>query len=122
MKRHAVVLSVMFLISSYAFTAEMKFVNKPNKKAAAAEKKAHYRKDCVMMKHGKMMMMKDGHIMMMPEETIMPNGVKVMNDGSCELKNGKKMTAMKEGDCLDGNGNMMRHSETKCYVDTKKQL
>jgi hypothetical protein len=62
------------------------------------------KKDCVIMKDGKMMMMKDGKMMDMDKDMTMSNGTVCMKDGTCKMKNGKTMK-MKEGD--------------KCYMDGK---
>ena len=62
------------------------------------------KKDCVMMKDGKMMMMKDGKMMSMDKDMTMSNGTVCMPDGTCKMKNGKTMM-MKNGD--------------KCYMDGK---
>ena len=71
-------------------------------------KMGHMKKDCVMMKDGKMMMMKDGKMMEMDKDMTMTNGTVCMKDGTCKMKNGKTMM-MKEGD--------------KCYMDgTMKKM
>jgi len=62
------------------------------------------KKDCVMMKDGKMMMMKNGKMMDMDKDMTMSNGTVCMTDGTCKMKNGKTMK-MKNGD--------------KCYMDGK---
>ena len=62
------------------------------------------KKDCVMMKDGKMMMTKDGKTMNMDKDMTMTNGTVCMMDGTCKMKNGKTMK-MKNGD--------------KCYMDGK---
>ena len=43
---------------------------------------AHAIDDCIMMEKGKMMMMKDGQSMPMAKEMMMPNGAKIMKDGT----------------------------------------
>ncbi len=63
------------------------------------------KKDCVMMKDGKMMMMKDGKMMMMEEDMTMKNGTMVMKDGSVKMKDGKMMM-MKDGECMYMSGKM----------------
>jgi Domain of unknown function (DUF6799) len=66
------------------------------------------KKDCVMMKDGKMMMMKNGKMMDMDKDMTMSNGTVCMKDGTCKMKNGKTMM-MKNGD--------------KCYMDgTMKKM
>ena len=56
---------------------------------------------CVMMKDGKMMMSsKGGKMMPMKKDMTMPDGTKCMVNGTCVMKNGKKMT-MKEGQVMD---------------------
>ena len=62
------------------------------------------KKDCVMMKDGKMMMMKNGKMMDMDKDMTMSNGMVCMKDGTCKMKDGKTMK-MKNGD--------------KCYMDGK---
>lgn len=60
-------------------------------------------KDCCMMKDGKMMCMKAGKTMPMEMEMTMKNGTKVMTDGECVDKAGKKIM-LKEGEMIDSDG------------------
>ena len=55
------------------------------------------KKDCVMMKDGKMMVMKDGKTMAMDKDMTMSNGTQVMTDGTVMKADGSKMM-MKNGD------------------------
>ncbi len=71
-------------------------------------KMGNTKKDCVMMKDGKMMMMKNGKMTEMDKDMTMSNGTICMKDGTCKMKNGKTMM-MKNGD--------------KCYMDgTMKKM
>lgn len=65
------------------------------------------KKDCVMMKDGKMMMMKNGKMMEMDKDMTMSNGTVCMKDGTCKMKNGKTMM-MKDGDKCYMNGKMTK--------------
>jgi hypothetical protein len=67
---------------------------------------AHAIDDCIMMENGKMMLMKDGQSMPMAKEMVMPNGAKIMEDGTVMMKNGKKMKMTNEM-MMDMKGNMM---------------
>lgn len=75
------------------------------------------KKDCCMMKDGKMIMMKDGKMMAMDHDMTMSNGTKCMTDGTCIKKDGSKMM-MKEGQCMDMSGNMvpMKNDKDKMYL------
>ncbi|MBC7383843.1 MAG: hypothetical protein H7296_12770 [Bacteroidia bacterium] len=72
---------------------------------AQNKKEMGMKKDCCMMKDGKMMLMKDGKMMPMEKDMTLKNGTKCMVNGECVMKDGKKMM-MKEGDCMDMNGKM----------------
>ena len=76
---------------------------------------AQAKKECCMMKDGKMMVMKDGKSMPMDKDMKMANGTTCMVNGECVMKDGKKMM-MKDGECMDMSGklqkcNMMGNSE-----------
>lgn len=73
----------------------------------SASKMSHMKKDCVMMKDGKMMQMKDGKTMTMDEDMTMSNGTMVMKDGTVKMKDGKTMM-MKEGQCMMMDGKMSK--------------
>jgi hypothetical protein len=75
-------------------------------------KMEHKMKDCVMMKHGKMMVMKKGETMAMMQDMTMSNGTMVMTDGSVKMKDGT-MSKMGEGDCMYMNGKMKKMAMTK---------
>lgn len=72
------------------------------------------KKNCCMMKDGKMIRMKDGKEMPMDKEMVMANGTKCMPDGTCIDKDGKKMT-MKNGQCCDISGKT-------CHMGDKKEM
>jgi hypothetical protein len=101
-------MAAIFLVSSYVFAESAKTVDIPLKNGAVAAKKVYSRKNCVMMKYGKMMMIKDGYIMLVSSEVIMPNGTKVKEDGTCYMKGGKKMAVLNEGDSMDMTGMLCR--------------
>jgi hypothetical protein len=63
------------------------------------------KKDCMMMKDGKMMVMKDGKTMMMDHDMTCSDGTMVMADGNMKKKDGKMMM-MKNGDCVTMDGKM----------------
>lgn len=65
------------------------------------------KKDCMMMKDGKMMMMKNGETMPMTDDMTLTNGTMVMKDGTVKMKNGKEMM-MKDGDCMYMDGKMKK--------------
>ena len=64
------------------------------------------KKDCVMMKDGKMMVMKGGKTMAMDQDMTMTDGSMVSTDGSLKMKDGTTKQ-LKEGDCVYMNGKMM---------------
>ena len=72
---------------------------------SSMSKMSHAKKDCVMMKDGKMMEMKGGKTMMMDEDMTLSNGTIVMKDGTVKMKDGKTMM-MKEGQCMYMDGKM----------------
>ena len=63
------------------------------------------KKDCCMMKNGKMMHMKAGKVELMEREMTMKNGTKCMANGECITQEGEKII-MKEGECIDIYGNV----------------
>ena len=75
----------------------------------APQKESNKKMDCCVMKHGKMVCMKDGKEVPMDHEMTM-NGMIVMPDGTCKMKNGKSMK-LKEGQCCDSKGKV--HSDCK---------
>jgi hypothetical protein len=107
-QRYLVVLAAIFLISSYVFAEGAKTASVPLKKGAGTVKKVFSRKNCVMMKYGKMMMIKDGYIMLVSSEAVLPNGTTVKEDGTCFMKDGTKLTMLKEGDSMDLTGMLCR--------------
>ena len=74
------------------------------------------KKDCVMMKDGKMMAMKDGKTMEMDHDMTMTNGTMVMKDGTVKMSSGKKMM-MKEGQCMYMDGKMKKMKMEKMKTD-----
>ena len=69
------------------------------------EHKMGMKKDCVMMKDGKMMMMKNGKMKAMDKDITMSDGTVCMMDGTCKMKDGTTMM-MKEGETCDMDGKM----------------
>ena len=59
--------------------------------------------DCLTMKGGKMCVVKGGQTLPMTKEQVMPNGAKVMTNGTVLKKDGKTIT-LKEGDKVDMKG------------------
>lgn len=82
---------------------------------------AQTKKDCCMMKDGKMMHQKDGKMMPMDKDMTMKDGTKCMTNGECIMKDGKKMK-MKEGECMGMDGKMdkceMKHDNKKSATYT----
>ncbi|MEO5682813.1 MAG: DUF6799 domain-containing protein [Chitinophagaceae bacterium] len=76
------------------------------------EKMSGDKKDCVMMKDGKMMMRKDGKMSEMDQDMTMKDGTVCMKDGTCKMKNGKTMK-MKDGETCDMDGHMSKMSMHK---------
>ncbi len=77
------------------------------------------KKDCVMMKDGKMMVMKDGKSMMMKENMTMENGTMVMTDGSVKMKDGSTKM-MENGQCVYMDGEMGKMEMGKMHGKKKK--
>ncbi len=73
----------------------------------------------VMMQDGKMMSIKDGNMTLMTEEATMPNGVKVMTDGTYTDANGNSM-ALKEGQHMYMSGKV-KYMKTKKPKKTDRQ-
>jgi hypothetical protein len=65
------------------------------------------KKDCVMMKNGKMLMMVSGKTMDMPAEVKLKDGSVVEKNGTVRMKDGSTK-AMKNGDSVDMDGNWER--------------
>ncbi len=65
----------------------------------------HMKKDCVMMKNGKMMVMKHGKAMMMSNSVKLNNGTMVMKDGTVKMVDGNTQM-LKEGQYVDMDGKM----------------
>lgn len=78
-----------------------------DKKMEKMDHKMDMKKDCVMMKDGKMMAMKDGKTMAMAQDMTMTNGSMVMMNGTVKMKDGSSMM-LKEGQCMDMDGKMMK--------------
>jgi len=81
--------------------------SKPKMHDSSMAHMGYMKKDCVMMKDGKMMMMKDGKMTNMDKDMTMSNGTVCMKDGTCKMKNGKMMK-MKEGDKCNMDGKMTK--------------
>lgn len=65
--------------------------------------------ECCMMKGGKMIHYKNGKETEITKEMEM-NGIKVMPDGTCKMKNGKTVKLM-EGECCDRHGKVHKDCE-----------
>ena len=65
------------------------------------------KKDCVMMKNGHLLMMKDGKTMDMPTDIVLENGMSISKNGTVTNADGTTRV-MKNGDCVDMNGNWER--------------
>lgn len=61
------------------------------------------KKDCVMMKNGKMLVMKDGKTIDMPAEVKLNDGSVVLKNGTVRMPDGTTK-AMKNGDSVDMDG------------------
>lgn len=96
-----IIIATAFILSGSVFAQE-KMEKKMDHKM---DHKMGMKKDCVMMKDGKMMMMKDGKMAAMDKDMTMSDGTVCMMDGTCKMKNGKTMM-MKEGDKCYMNGKM----------------
>jgi len=70
------------------------------------------KKDCIMMKDGKVWQMKDGNTTEITEDLTMDNGTVVMKDGNVKMKDGKTVM-LKEGDCLWPNGKITHKGDMK---------
>ena len=98
MNKYFVVFMAMFLLGGHAFAN------------AGMSGEGHRKKDCVMMKDGKMFVLKDGQKTMMDANITMPNGTMVMKDGTLMMKDGSTKM-MNEGDSMDKDGNMMKRMQ-----------
>jgi hypothetical protein len=65
------------------------------------------KKDCVMMKSGKMLVMKDGKTMDMNGDVVLSDGSVVSTNGTVKAKDGSTKM-LKNGDSVDMNGNWER--------------
>ena len=63
------------------------------------------KKDCIMMKDGKVMQTKDGNTTELTDDVTLPNGTVVSKDGTVKTKDGKT-SMLKDGDCVYMNGKM----------------
>lgn len=74
------------------------------------------KKDCIMMKDGKVVQMKDGTTTDVTSDVTLSNGTVVSADGTVKTKDGKTHM-LKDGDCVYMNGKMthmaMKKKETK---------
>ena len=124
------ILAGFWLINSCYYTNELKLKKNQMKKltmfllaavvgtsaamaqdtTAMASPKMHHmsgmKKDCVMMKDGKMMAMKGGKTMAMDQDMTMTNGTTVSTDGTVKMSDGSTKQ-LKDGDCVYMNGKMM---------------
>jgi len=72
--------------------------------ADQAQKKT-MKKDCIMMKDGKVWQTKDGQTAELQQDVTLANGTVVMKDGNVKTKDGKT-TMLKDGDCVWMDGKM----------------
>jgi len=74
------------------------------------------KKDCIMMKDGKVVQMKDGNTTDVTGDVTLTNGTVVSADGTVKTKDGKT-SKLKDGDCVWMNGKMthmaMKKKEAK---------
>ena len=103
---YTAVLVAVFLAAGPVLADDMKSSDM-NMKQDAGTMKKHNKKDCVMMKDGKMMVMKDGQTMPMDSDMTMTDGSMVMKDGTMMMKDGSKMM-LKDGDRVGMDGKMMK--------------
>ncbi|MDN3654089.1 hypothetical protein QWZ08_00540 [Ferruginibacter paludis] len=94
------IIAIAFTLGGTAFAQE-----KMDKIDHKMSHKMGMKKDCVMMKDGKMMMMKNGKMMAMDKDMTMHDGTVCMMDGTCKMKDGTTMM-MKEGETCDMDGKM----------------
>ena len=100
MKR-LLIIAFAFTLGTSVFAQEKMDKKMPHK----THHKMSMKKDCVMMKDGKMMTMMNGKMMAMDKDVTMSNGTVCMMDGTCKMKDGKTMM-MKEGETCDMDGKM----------------
>jgi hypothetical protein len=78
------------------------------------------KKDCIMMKDGKVIQMKDGNTTELTGDVTLSNGTVVSKDGTVKMKDGKTKM-LKDGDCVYMNGTMthmaMKKKEEKPSKD-----
>lgn len=72
----------------------------------------------MMMAGGKMMVMKDGKTTAMTEDMSLPNGTKVMKDGSVKMADGSTVM-MHDGDHMSMDGKLMHHHKDGNHGDMK---
>ncbi len=111
MKKVLQLLPVLALLgySSFAQTTPQP-QDRPSGMAHTKQHEAAMEHDHMMMHDGKMMMMKSGAAAPMTETMTLPNGTKVMTDGTVMMKDGKKMM-LKEGQEIGTDGKM--HDDKK---------
>lgn len=66
-------------------------------------------KDCVIMKHGKMLVTKDGNTKVMTDDMTMQDGCRVKTDGTVISADGQKMM-LKDGDAITMDGKMKKEA------------
>jgi hypothetical protein len=113
MKKLLTIIALCMLTTGIATAQTTTTHSDPENAAIASEEGKCDKKNCCMMKDGKMIYMKDGKEMPLEKEMVMKNGTKCMPDGTCIDKNGKKIS-MKNGQCCDANGKM-------CHMGNKKE-
>jgi len=114
MKKYLAAAAAMLLLGGFAL-ADDTGGNMPAGKDTGM-KTEHMKKDCIMMKDGKMMVTKDGKQMMMTENMALSNGTMVMPDGSYTTKDGTKMM-LKEGEMMGMDGKVWKgHMKKDCVM------
>jgi hypothetical protein len=100
---------VLFILGILAMTqgvfAQDNTMNMPD---TGMSKMSHMKKDCYLMKDGKMMMMKHGDttmMKMMDKSVMLNNGATVMMDGTVKMADGTTKM-LKEGWYVDMDGKM----------------
>ena len=107
------------LTSAFASLLMLVFFLTSGNTFAQTTSKSGLKKECCMMKDGKMMHMKDGKTMPMETDMTMSNGTVCMVNGECVTEDGKKMM-MKEGQCMDMAGKLENCSMTTTYTKRTK--
>ena len=76
-----------------------------NAQTASQPENKMMKKDCIMMKDGKVWQTKDGNTSELTTDVTLSNGTVVSADGNVKTKDGKT-TMLKDGDCVWMDGKM----------------